>query len=104
MIVLEMKELSSWLRWHQGEAYGCVGLRARNKQEALEAIEQANSINDRTVIIDFRVWKDAFVWPMVPAGKSNSSVMYRKGITPLEAQTLAGDDNADENNAGAENK
>lgn len=86
------------------QAYGCVGLRARNKQEALEAIEQANSINDRTVIIDFRVWKDAFVWPMVPAGKSNSSVMYRKGITPLEAQTLAGDDNADENNAGAENK
>ena len=64
-------------------AYGCVGLRARTKQEAVDAITKANSINDRPVIIDFRVWKDAMVWPMVSAGASNDTVVYEPGVTPL---------------------
>ena len=50
------------------EAYGCVGLRASTKEEAIECIRKANEINDRPVLIDFHVWKDAMVWPMVDAG------------------------------------
>ncbi len=65
------------------EAYGCVGLRAFTEEEAIAAIEKANQINDRPVLIDFRVWKDAMVWPMVPAGASNHEVAYRPGTQPL---------------------
>ena len=65
------------------EAYGCVGLRAFTQEQAVEAIKQANEINDRPVLIDFRVWKDAMVWPMVAAGASNDEVTYKPGIKPL---------------------
>ena len=65
------------------EAYGCVGLRAFTENEAIDAINKANEINDRPVLIDFRVWKDAMVWPMVAAGASNNEVAYRPGTQPL---------------------
>lgn len=65
------------------EAYGCVGLRVFTEDEAIDAINKANEINDRPVLIDFRVWKDAMVWPMVAAGASNNEVAYRPGTQPL---------------------
>ncbi|MFR0603540.1 acetolactate synthase large subunit [Bifidobacterium pseudolongum subsp. globosum] len=65
------------------EAYGCVAMRARTKEEAIECIRKANQINDRPVLIDFHVWKDAMVWPMVAAGDSNDNVTYMPGIKPL---------------------
>ena len=65
------------------EAYGCVGLRAFTEDEAIDAINKANEINDRPVLIDFRVWKDAMVWPMVADGASNNEVAYRPGTQPL---------------------
>ena len=65
------------------EAYGCVGLRARTKEEAIECIRKANQINDRPVLIDFHVWKDAMVWPMIAAGDANDNVTYMPGIKPL---------------------
>ena len=64
------------------EAYGCVGIRAFTEEEAIAAIEKANQINDRPVLIDFRVWKDAMVWPMVAAGVSNDEIRYAKGMAP----------------------
>ena len=66
------------------EAYGCVGLRAFTEDEAIDAINKANEINDRPVLIDFRVWKDAMVWPMVAAGDSNDNVTYMPGVKPLQ--------------------
>ena len=69
------------------EAYGCVGMRAFTKDEAIECIKKANEINDRPVLIDFRVWKDAMVWPMVAAGASNDDVTYMPGIKPLRDDT-----------------
>ena len=65
------------------EAYGCVGLCARTKEEAIECIRKANEINDRPVLIDFHVWKDAMVWPMIAAGDANDNVTYMPGIKPL---------------------
>ena len=54
---------------------GCAGIRVESAEEVLSAIEKANSINDRPVVIDFRV--DAFekVYPMVPAGGSNDAII-----------------------------
>lgn len=76
------------------EAYGCVGLRAFTEDEAIDAINKANEINDRPVLIDFRVWKDAMVWPMVAAGASNNEVAYRPGTQPLLHKGVDGGDQA----------
>lgn len=73
------------------EAYGCVGMRAFTEEEAIEAIKKANEINDRPVLIDFRVWKDAMVWPMVAAGDTNDNVTYMPGIKPLQRPKAAAD-------------
>ncbi|MCI1935202.1 MAG: acetolactate synthase large subunit [Bifidobacteriaceae bacterium] len=65
------------------QAYGCIGLRVTTKEQALKAIDIANSVTDRPVLIDFRVWKDAMVWPMIAAGESNDTIIYRPGVEPL---------------------
>lgn len=64
------------------EAYGIEGKRVHTETEAEEAINWALSINDRPVFIDFRVSKDAQVWPMVSAGVSNDAIQYARGIAP----------------------
>lgn len=64
------------------EAYGIEGKRVYTEAEADEAIKWALSINDRPVFIDFRVSKDAQVWPMVAAGVSNDAVEYARGMAP----------------------
>lgn len=65
------------------EAYGCVAIRASNEEEAEAAIKQALEINDRPVVIDFIVGRDAMVWPMVPAGVSNDAVQYARDARPI---------------------
>ncbi len=65
------------------EAMGCVGLRAEAKEQVDEVINKAMEINDRPVVIDFVVGKDAQVWPMVAAGTSNDEIMAARGIRPL---------------------
>ena len=57
------------------EAMGCVGIRVDSIEEIDGAIELANSINDRSVVIDFRVEEFEKVFPMVPAGQSNDDVL-----------------------------
>ncbi len=57
------------------EAMGCVGLRVERPDEVLPAIEKANSIDDRPVVIDFRVDSEEKVYPMVPAGCSNDEII-----------------------------
>ncbi|WP_425402661.1 acetolactate synthase large subunit [Haloglycomyces albus] len=64
------------------EALGCVGLRAETSEEVDSVIEQANAINDRPVVVDFTVGKDAMVWPMVPAGLSNDEILYARDLRP----------------------
>ncbi|MBP2338633.1 acetolactate synthase-1/2/3 large subunit [Saccharothrix coeruleofusca] len=65
------------------EALGCAGLRAESREEVDAVIQQAMEINDRPVVIDFVVGKDAQVWPMVAAGTGNSEIMAARGIRPL---------------------
>ena len=57
------------------EAMGCVGIRVEAPEEVQPAIEQANEVDDRPVVIDFRTEASENVYPMVPAGKSNSDVI-----------------------------
>ncbi|SHI33332.1 acetolactate synthase, large subunit [Tessaracoccus bendigoensis DSM 12906] len=64
------------------EAMGCVGLRATNEEEMDEAIKRALEIDDRPVVVEFVVHKDAMVWPMVPAGVSNDEIRVARDMAP----------------------
>ncbi|MFI9385636.1 acetolactate synthase large subunit [Kutzneria sp. NPDC052558] len=65
------------------EALGCAGLRCESREDVDATIQQAMEINDRPVVIDFVVGKDAQVWPMVAAGTGNDQIMAARGIRPL---------------------
>ncbi|MGY4720914.1 acetolactate synthase large subunit [Naumannella cuiyingiana] len=64
------------------EALGCVGLRAVAPEQVDEVINQAMSINDRPVVVEFVVHKDAMVWPMVAAGTSNDAIKIARDMAP----------------------
>jgi acetolactate synthase-1/2/3 large subunit len=64
------------------EAYGAVGLRCESPAEVDATIEKAMAINDRPVVVDFQVHRDAMVWPMVPAGTSNDEIQVARGMAP----------------------
>jgi acetolactate synthase-1/2/3 large subunit len=57
------------------EAMGCVGMRVESPEEVAPAIEKANAINDRPVVIEFRTDSGEKVFPMVAAGASNDEIM-----------------------------
>jgi acetolactate synthase-1/2/3 large subunit len=61
---------------------GCVGLRCENPEDVDATIEKAMSINDQPVVVDFRVNRDAMVWPMVAAGTSNDDIMVARETAP----------------------
>ena len=65
------------------EAYGCLGIRVEKEEDVDEAIKLAIATNDRPVVIDFIVGRDAMVWPMVPAGVSNDAVQYARDARPV---------------------
>jgi acetolactate synthase-1/2/3 large subunit len=57
------------------EAYNCVGLRATTPEEADEIIEKAWTINDRPVVMEFKVPKEDMVFPMVPSGAATDEMI-----------------------------
>jgi acetolactate synthase-1/2/3 large subunit len=66
-------DLPDYVKW--AEAMGCVGLRVENPEDVAPTIEKANAIDDRPVVIDFRVDYREKVYPMVPAGSSNDDII-----------------------------
>jgi acetolactate synthase-1/2/3 large subunit len=64
------------------EAYGALGIRVTKPEEIDPAIKLAIETNDRPVVIDFIVSRDAMVWPMVPQGVGNSQVQYARDLAP----------------------
>ena len=64
------------------EAYGAVGLRCDNAADVDATIEKAMAVDDVPVVVDFRVHKDAMVWPMVAAGTSNSDIKVARDMAP----------------------
>ncbi len=65
--------IPDYVKW--AEAMGCVGIRVEAPEEVESAIDKANSINDRPVVVEFRVDELEKVFPMVPAGASNDDVI-----------------------------
>ena len=64
------------------DAYGCVGLACDNPADVDATIEKAMAIDDQPVVVDFRVHRDAMVWPMVAAGTSNDEIKYARDLAP----------------------
>jgi acetolactate synthase-1/2/3 large subunit len=66
-------DLPDYVGW--AESMGCVGLRVTSPEEVRPAIEKANEIDDRSVVIDFRTDVGEQVYPIVPAGRSNDEIV-----------------------------
>jgi acetolactate synthase-1/2/3 large subunit len=66
-------DLPDYKLW--AEAMGCVGMRVDSPEEVESAIQKANEIDDRPVVIDFRTDSSEKVFPMVPAGLSNDAII-----------------------------
>ena len=64
------------------DAMGAVGLRCEDPADVDKTIEKAMAINDQPVVVDFRVHRDAMVWPMVAAGTSNDDIMVARATAP----------------------
>jgi acetolactate synthase-1/2/3 large subunit len=75
-------DLPDYVRW--AEAMGCVGLRVTEPEEVMAAIDKANSIDDRPVVIDFRTDSMEQVYPMVAAGSSNDDIIVHPSQRHLE--------------------
>ena len=62
-----------YVKW--AESMGAVGIRVESPEEVAPAIAKANEINDRSVVIEFVTDARENVFPMVPAGATNSDVV-----------------------------
>ncbi len=65
-------DLPDYVKW--AESMGCVGIRVESPEEIQPAIDKANAINDRPVVIEFRTETSEKVFPMVPAGRGNDDI------------------------------
>jgi acetolactate synthase-1/2/3 large subunit len=66
-------QVPDYVKW--AESMGCVGILVESPEEVGPAIEKANSITDRSVVIEFRTDSAEKVFPMVPAGGSNDDLI-----------------------------
>jgi acetolactate synthase-1/2/3 large subunit len=64
------------------DAYGCVGLACDSADDVDATITKAMGIDDVPVVVDFRVHRDAMVWPMVAAGTSNDDIKFARDMAP----------------------
>jgi acetolactate synthase-1/2/3 large subunit len=71
-------DLPDYVKW--AEAMGCVAFRVEHPEEVQPAIDKANAVDDRPVVIEFRTDSSEKVFPMVPAGASNDDIVV--GPTP----------------------
>ena len=66
-------DVPNYVGW--AESMGCVGIRVSAPEEVRPAIEKANAVDDRPVVIDFRIDAKEHVFPMVAAGASNDDIV-----------------------------
>ncbi len=73
-------DLPDYVKW--AEAMGCVAFKVDAPEDVKPVIDKANSVDDRPVVIDFRTdWLEK-VFPMVPAGHSNSDIIVHPSLRP----------------------
>ena len=75
-----------YVKW--AESMGAVGIRVESPEEVAPAIAKANEINDRSVVVEFVTDARENVFPMVPAGATNSEVV----VDPSQQHLLNGRD------------
>ena len=61
-----------------GEAFGIESFSTDSPKDVDALLDKALSINDRPVLIEFKVVKDDLVFPMVPSGGSISEMMVKR--------------------------
>jgi acetolactate synthase-1/2/3 large subunit len=71
-------DLPDYVKW--AEAMGCAAFRVESPEDVQPAIDKANAIDDRPVVVEFRTDASEKVFPMVPAGLSNDDIIV--GPTP----------------------
>jgi len=72
-VFLNSTALPDFVMW--AESMGCAAIRVESPEEVAPAIEKANAINDRPVVVEFRTEASEGVFPMVPAGQSNDDLI-----------------------------
>ena len=72
-------DLPDYVGW--AESMGCIGIRVESPDEVGPAIDKANAIDDRSVVIDFRTDASEKVYPMVAAGASNDEIIVDPSLT-----------------------
>ncbi len=74
-------DLPDYVKW--AEAMGCIALRVESPDEVGPAIDKANEINDRPVVLEFRTDSSEKVFPMVPSGRTNDDIV----VDPIQEAT-----------------
>jgi len=74
-----------YVKW--AESMGAVGIRVESPEEVAPAIAKANEIDDRSVVVEFVTDARENVFPMVPAGKTNSELV----VDPSQQHLLEGE-------------
>lgn len=81
------KDVPNYVQW--AESMGAVGIRVDSPEEIQPAIDKANEINDRSVVIDFRTDQREMVFPMVAVGTTNDEVVVDPAVFGNEGRTQA---------------
>ncbi|MDJ1134225.1 thiamine pyrophosphate-dependent enzyme [Streptomyces iconiensis] len=63
-------------------AYGCAAFTCERAEDVDRVIQEAAKVEDRPVLVEFMVSKEAMVWPMVPAGMSNDDLLVARNLPP----------------------
>jgi acetolactate synthase-1/2/3 large subunit len=79
------ERVPDYTKW--AEAMGCAAIRVEAPEEVGPAIEKANEINDRPVVVEFVTDARENVFPMVPSGATNSELL----VDPSQQHLLEGE-------------
>ena len=71
-------DLPDYVKW--AEAMGCIAMRVESPEEVGPAIDKANEIDDRPVVLEFRTDAAEKVYPMVPSGRTNDDIVVDPGL------------------------
>ena len=60
------------------DAFGCAGITTNSPKDVDDVIDQMMAINDRPVVVEFKIVREDMVFPMVPAGGSIGDMIVRR--------------------------
>ena len=61
-----------------GQAFGIESYSTNDPKEVDSLLDKAFSVNDRPVLVEFKVVKEDMVFPMIPSGASISDIMVKR--------------------------